>query len=122
MNPHGAALAFLATIATGCSGGSCPGIYIPSLVVSVVENATGRPVCDASVVVTNEAGTTMGQQPSFTSVDCAVEIFDASKMRAPPGKYLARATLNGRTDQANVIVPAFDSCGPADSLRVVLRL
>lgn len=97
-------------------------MYVPSLIVVVVDNATSEPICNATVVVTNEAGTTMTQRAWFGSIECDVEVLDRQHSVAPPGRYSARATWNGRTQTGQALVPAFNACGPGSTTRVELRL
>lgn len=114
-------VALVTAVMAGCAG-TCPTVYISSLVVVVVDNATAAPICNATVVVTNEGGTTMTQSAALTTTECAVEVFDGQNRAAPPGRYLARATWNGRTQTGSASVPAFGACGPARTTRVELRL
>ena len=118
----GLAAVYLTLSVTAASVGTlpgcgCAGIALHGLLVTVVDGATGEPICDATVVAT--AGNHTETLSPLGSGDSCV--YTGATER--PGTYTIEASSAGRTvSMANVVVDETGFCNHVVRREVTLTL
>jgi hypothetical protein len=116
-------LAFAASatggVSIGC--GSCAAIALAGLNVTVVDGATGAPICDATV--TAQDGTDVETLNAFASTPAAQCSYGGAYER--PGTYTLTATAGSRSKvvtDVSVIGNGDDSCSHVATRKVTITL
>jgi hypothetical protein len=104
-----AAVSALIAVAAGCSGGSaedCNGSETGGIQVTVVDDATGRDVCDASVTASSNGRT--GSLPVCTMVDASCTYCLGG---GAPGTWTIHVTAPGYEAGTATVELSGDACG-----------
>lgn len=106
--PAIAAVCSSVLVSSACSGPNCATVETPGLVVTV-ESASGSPLCDASVVVSNGS-----QRVTFSPTVTAPSPAPCNVYVGPlqhPGKYTITVSAGGRTTTVPAVSVQANACG-----------